>query len=191
MSIQLLLRTSERVRVVSPWDPAIDAATKRRLQADDLDVLQGRTFEGATWFEVRGLSGGEVRRLRPLLPPPPDNVRAWLSAVSRGEAPPTDSNLDRDFSAWQSEVGFVYLRAALMSADLEGWPAERESYLGLELWPEWATDALPHDTGRWLGGLAYRLSMLPPDKRRPFGSPPPEPSGTTAAEAKTESDASG
>lgn len=191
MSITLLIRTSERVRVVSPWDPAIDAATKARLLADDLDVLAGRTIEGATYFELRGLSAGEVRRLRPLLPAPPENVRAWLGAVSRGDTPPTDANLDRDFSAWQSEVGFVYLRAALVSAAVEGWPTERESYLGLDLWPEWATDGLPHDTGRWLGSLAYKLSMLPPEKRRPFGSPPDEPSGTTAAEAKTTSGVSG
>ena len=192
MSIKLLLRTSERVRVVSPWDPAIDVATKASLLADDLEVLQGRAFDGATWFELRGLSAGEVRRLRPLLPRPPEQVREWLGAVARGEKPPpASSTLDRDFGAWQSEVGFVYLRAALMRADLEGWPAERESYLGLELWPEWATDALPHDTGRWLGALAYKLSMLPPEKRRPFGSPPDEPSGTTAAEAKTTSDVSG
>jgi len=169
VSIRLLVRTSERVRVVSPWDPALDADTKTALLADDLDALNGRTIDGATWFEVRGLSAGEIRRLRPLLPPPPDNVRAWLSAINAGDEPPADARLDRDFAAWQAEVGFVYLRAALMAADVEGWPTERENYLGLSLLPEWATDGLPHDTGRWLGSLAYRLSMLAPEKKRPFG----------------------
>lgn len=190
--IRLLLKTSERARVVSPWDPALDPETKVRLLADDLDALQGRTIEGATWFELRGLSAGEIRRLRPLLPAPPENVRAWLSAVSRGDAEtPTDDRLDRDFAAWQAEVGFVYLRAALDASGIEGWPESRESYLGLQLWPEWAVDALPADTGRWLGALAYRLSMLSPELRRPFGSPPPAPTGTTAAAERTTGAASG
>lgn len=191
MSIKLHLKTSERARVCSPYDPALDAATKARLLADDLDAVQGRTIEGATWFEVRGLSAGEIRRLRPLLPPPPENVRAWLSAVSRQAEPPADPHLDRDFSAWQAEVGFVYLRAALMSADVEGWPAERESYLGLSLLPEWAVDGLPHDTGRWLGALAYRLSMLPTEKKSLSGSPPAEPNGTTADGTRITDAASG
>lgn len=191
MSIRLLVRTSERVRVVSPWDPALDAETKAALLADDLDALNGRTIDGATWFEVRGLSAGEIRRLRPMLPPPPANVRAWLTAVNAGAELPTDDRLDRDFSAWQSEMGFVYLRAALVAADVEGWPTERESYLGLSLLPEWAVDGLPHDTGRWLGSLAYRLSMLPPEKKSPSGSPPVESSGTTAGATKSTAAASG
>lgn len=189
--IQLVIRTDERVRVVSPWDGALDASTKKRLLADDLDVLQGQTISGATWFEVRGLSAGEIRRLRPLLPRPPENVRAWLASVSAGTPETTDERLDRDFAAWQAEVGFVYLRAALDAPAIEGWPTERETYLGLQLWPEWAVDALPHDTGRWLGALAYRLSMLPQELRRPFGSPPPGPTGTTADEAKTTAAGSG
>ena len=194
MSIRLLIRTSERVRVVSPWDPALDAETKRRLLADDIDCLNGRTIDGATWFEVRGLSAGEIRRLRPLLPAPPDNVRAWLAAVNAakdGTDVPSDERLDRDFAAWQAEVGFVYLRAALMSADIEGWPTASDNYLGLALLPEWAVDGLPHDTGRWLGSLAYRLSMLAPEKKRPFGSPLAEPSGTTADATKSTGAASG
>ena len=191
MSIPLLVRTSERVRVVSPWDPALDAATKAALLADDLDCLQGRTIDGATWFEVRGLSAGEIRRLRPLLPPPPDNVRAWLSAVNAGSSFSTDARLDRDFAAWQGEVGFVYLRAALVSCTVEGWPNEREGYLGLSLLPEWAVDGLPTDTGRWLGTLAYRLSMLAPELRRPFGSPPAGASGTTADATRNTAAASG
>lgn len=189
--IRLLVRTSERVRVVSPWDPALDAATKAALLADDLDCLNGRTIDGATWFEVRGLSAGEIRRLRPLLPAPPDNVRAWLTAVNTGSEFVTDDRLDRDFAAWQSEVGFVYLRAALVSCTVEGWPNEREGYLGLSLLPEWAVDGLPHDTGRWLGSLAYRLSMLPPEKKSPSGSPLDAPNGTTAGATRSTVAASG
>ena len=191
MAIRLLLKTSERVRVVSPYDPAA-GEFKDRLLADDLDVLQGVSIPDATWFELRGLSAGEIRRLRPLLPQPPEDVRAWLSAVAAGEAAPESPTLDRNFSAWQAEMGYVYLRACLESVSgLDGWPSSREQFLGLNLWPECATDSLPSDTGRWLGTLAYRLSMLPPEKKSHSGSPPVEPNGTTAESPKTTNEGNG
>ena len=186
MAIALHIKTSERARVVSPWDPALDDATKARLLADDLDALQGASLPGATWFEVRGLSAGEVRRLRPLLPPPPEDVRAWF-ADHNVVGPALWRNLD----AWYAEVGFVYLRVALDAPTLDGWPTARESFLGLQLWPESAIDALPHDTGRWLGLLAYRLSTFAPEKKSLSGSPLGGPSGTTAGEEKTTSGVSG
>ena len=192
MSVRLLLRTSERVRVVSPWDPAVDEALRDRLRAHDLSALDGRRLDGATWFEVRGLSAGEIRRLRPLLPPAPVEVAAWLSAYARDNEAALSPFVDRAFRAWQDELGYVYLRAALEKVEgLDLWPIAREDFLGLQLWPESATDALPPDTGRWLGAIAYRLSMLDPEKKSPSGSPPAELSGTTAERDQTTAAESG
>ena len=193
--IRLTIRTTERVRVVSPYDAAVTAALRAQLLARDLSGLTNLKLGDATWFELRGLSDGEIRQLRPLMPAMPVEAAAWLRSL--GEVEPGDTRPEptdaqaRQFLGYQTELGLVFLRACLEQVtNLPEWPTQREPFLGLELWPAAAVDSLG-PTATWLAELALSLNTLSAEKKTVSGSPPAGASGTTAAEVETAASANG
>ena len=178
MGVPFLVRTTERVVVPAPQDDALTPEQREALLAYDLEP---RVWpEGAATFTLRGLSASELAQLRPLLPVLPQAAAEAVRQAKDGTD--VDAAALRLVDGWLARVSRVQLRAALVEVrGIDGWPARREEHLGLLLWPEETLDGLPPATVEWLSGVAYRLSNLAPEKKRPSSQPLVEPTGTTEA----------
>ncbi len=177
MGLQFLIKAVERCVVASPEDAAISPEHAAELRAFEF----GRSIPpGAARFEMRGLTQTELRQLSSLHPSVPAGVPAYFEAVASGaEGDPAVRRLAHGYLAALRDT---YLRAALCGVEgVDGWPTERTEHLGLWLWPTTTLDGLPRETREWLGEVAFRLSTLDAQKKRPSSSPVADPTGTTAA----------
>lgn len=172
----LILAEEEPIRLLAPWDDAIDVDACRETYdryvaagagvaapVEDLDAsaLALRPGVTPTWFTVRALSPREVRLARGIQGDPPDVA---------------------DWGAYLEWVGSVYLRFGLVQVEgWDGWDkARREPYIGAQPWSRATMDALPRSVLQWLGYAVYKLSTLDVKKKALSGSSPTTPGGTAA-----------
>lgn len=193
MTVPFLLKTSERLLVASPYDTALVGceSVRRALLEHDFDQVAMELLPaGVATFEVRGLSPTEVRLLRPFLPPLDAAVGSAIKRASEGHA--LELAEARRVESYFTEIGITYLRLALEAVHgVAGWPADREPCLGRLLWPASTLDGLPNSTLEWLGGLAYALTALTTEKKRPSGTAPGGANGTTEAATSATAGVSG
>jgi len=164
-------RSDEPIRLVSPFDEAIDLvasgeAWQRYLDRSDLDPSKLVFVGEPAWYSVTALSPRAMAKVAALQPPAPPYREEELDAMT----PADREAAQRDIGAYVGECYAIRLRFALVAVESPTWSHARGRYMGVPCWSDDEVWSLGAGLVAWLGMVAFDLSQLDPSKKKPSGS---------------------
>ena len=169
MALPPIILTRQTVQLVSPADPDVEA-TRAYAECDDLDISELKIQDGATRFEVRGLTPHEM-----------DLIGCYAHAED-GE--PVVSFVEQLLHAVRFGLVSTTLAVGTAAGDVPFETAATRARVNgshLEAWTPSSIEAIDGQTRLFLGRAILSLSMISEKKSRRCGSLPGGRNGTRKA----------